>query len=102
MAKLSEDFRSYLRFFAFYVGNGSLCDEVFGDFDYRARLLEDGNALEQLFAIYTNVLELDDRGKVLNNEIATKRVAQWLRSWLDNAYSLHPPFEPWELELHGP
>ncbi|MEV8043365.1 hypothetical protein ACF06D_02560 [Streptomyces griseoluteus] len=102
MAHLSTDVRSALRFFAFYLGNGTLDVELLDGIDYRAHLLEYGSDLEMIFAIYANVLEIDEHGETLNDGDAQYRVAQWIRMTCDPGYEVDPPFEAWETELHGP
>ena len=98
-SKLSEDVRSRLRFLAFYIVNGTLCDDVIPDkMDYSA-VLEDPSALEMTFAIWSNVLELDEEGNVINDDLATRRAAQFVRRFVDPQYVVEPPFEDWELEL---
>ncbi|WP_026414868.1 DUF7677 family protein [Actinomadura oligospora] len=100
MAKLSEDLRSCLRLFAFYLGNGTLDLELL-DFDYRPALVKYGSTLEMVFAIYTNHLEIDEDGRVTEG-LAYDRVAEYIRSVSDPSYVVDPPFEPWETRLVGP
>jgi len=99
MAKLNESFRSDLRFFAFYLANGTLCNDILGDFDY-SEFLTWGSNLEMAFAIWSNVIQLDDEGNSLNSEVAAERVAQFIRRYIDKDYEVQPHFEPWETELH--
>jgi hypothetical protein len=103
MAKLSSDFRCELRLFAFFLGNRSLESELLNSEDFRD-LFEDASALEQTFAIFANVIEMDDEGRVPNAEWAFHRAAQYIWSWsrTDEMTVVEPPFEEWELELHGP
>ncbi|MDB5353256.1 MAG: hypothetical protein JWN86_4503 [Planctomycetota bacterium] len=102
MARLSTSVSGSLRLFAFFIANGTLCDEIMGDIDYDD-VLTDPSTLERMFAIFANVLELDDEGRVLNDDVATRRAAQWLRKSYDrNGYVVEPAFEPYELELHRP
>jgi len=70
--------------------------------DYRPRLMEHGSSLEQVFAIFANVLQVDKDGHVVNEGEAQDRAAQWIRSHCDSAYRVEPPFQAWETELHGP
>lgn len=102
MTKLPTQLRGELRLFAFFLGNGTLSSDVLDDFDYTAQCGDDPSALEQVFAIWSNVLELDQSGNATNAAEAAKRAAQWLRRYLDDTYVVSPPFEEWELELHGP
>jgi hypothetical protein len=102
MAKLSTSVSGSVRLFAYVIANGTLCEEVMGEIDYDDVLM-DPSVLEQMFAIFLNVLELDDAGRVLNDGFAARRAAQWLRKCYDEGgYVVEPPFERWELELHLP
>ena len=61
----------------------------------------DPTAIEIAYAIYINVLELDEHGTVLNAKYAEKRATQFIRSHCDPGYVVEPPFEEWETMLHG-
>ena len=103
MAKLSEDVRADLRFLAFYLGNGTLQLQELPWVDYSDVLNSagSGSVLEQAFAIWSNVLDIDPSGKVLNREAAQKRVAQYIRQQAEPTYIVDPPFEEWELQLYS-
>ncbi|ROO90512.1 hypothetical protein EDD29_8242 [Actinocorallia herbida] len=101
MAKLSEDLRAGIRFFAFYLANGTLDLELLDGIDYRPALLDSGSTLEMVFTIYTNVLDVDEDGLVDDGH-AQYRVAQWLRRYCDPSYVVEPPFEEWETRLASP
>jgi hypothetical protein len=94
--------RTALRFFAFYLGNGTLVLDLLDGIDYRSELMTFGSGLEQVFAIFTNVLDVDEQGRVTNEGDAEYRAAQWIRHRRDPAYVVDPPFEEWETELSGP
>jgi hypothetical protein len=64
--RLPEDVRSSLRFFAFYLANGTVDMELLADVDYRPELMRYGSDLERVFAIFSNVLEVDEEGNVTN------------------------------------
>lgn len=99
MAHLPRDVRSSLRFFAFFVANGTLAVDLLGDIDYRSELVDTGSNLEMVFAVFANVLEVDESGQVTNHDGAAYRAAQWIRAHCDDAYEVEPPFEDWEVEL---
>ncbi|NEA39522.1 hypothetical protein [Streptomyces sp. SID11385] len=101
MAHLSADISASFRFFAFFLANGTLELDLLEDFDYRPNLFGNPSGLEQVFAIFCNVLEVDNGGRaVLDDGTASYRAAQWIRQCEDPAYVVQPPFEQWELELH--
>ncbi|MFF2847528.1 hypothetical protein ACFVT5_14540 [Streptomyces sp. NPDC058001] len=102
MGHLSVDVRASLRLFAFYLANGTIDVDLLDGFDYRPTLFQFGSPLEQVFAIYGNVLQVDTNGEVLNDGDAQYRAAQWIRSCCDPTYEVEPPFQSWETELHGP
>lgn len=103
MPRLSPSFRGALRTFSFWVANGSLGRTILEGIEYRSILVEEPSALEQLYAIFSNVIELDEMGTVLNAKQAERRAAQWLRSYIDPAYVVTPELAGWEVELHdGP
>ena len=99
MAKLSHDISAELRLFAFYLANGTLCLEILDGIDY-SDVFGQPSALEMIFAIFANTLEIDENGKVLNAAHCHKRIAQYIRTWFDRNYIVEPPFEDWETELH--
>lgn len=84
--------------FSFFLANRTLQLTVLDGVDY-ARLFVEPSALEQTYAIFANVLEIDDNGRV-NDARASLRAAQYIRSYVDQSYVVEPPFEDWELELH--
>ena len=102
MSKLPLTVRSACRFFVFSLANGTVDVELLGDIDYRPHLVEFGSELEQVVAIFLNVLELDANDVPINQAAAQRRAAQWIRKYNDPSYVVDPPFEDWELELHGP
>lgn len=70
--------------------------------DYMRLYGSEPSAIEQAYAIFANVLELDERGKVLNAQHAQKRATDYLRAYCDPSFKVEPQFEDWELELHEP
>lgn len=70
--------------------------------DYLSLYGEEPSAIEQVFAIYANVIELDENGNVLNAKYAEKRATDYLRSYCDPTFIVEPAYEYWELELHSP
>ncbi len=106
--RLSDDFKSALRHFAYYYTNGTLSyvieDETILDgIDYREGLKTEASLVEQVYAIYSNNIQLDENGKVLNQVHAMKRAAQWIRLVCrkeGEEYKVEPEFEDWETCLH--
>lgn len=98
--KLSNSFSGTLRTFAYFMASGThynLKGVVYLDL-----YGEEPSAIEQVFAIYANVIELDDNGQVLNAKYAEKRATDYLRSYCDSTFVVEPPYEDWEVALHNP
>ncbi|WKA61759.1 DUF7677 family protein [Pectobacterium aroidearum] len=96
--KLSHSFSSALRTFAYFMASGT--QNTLEGIDYLSLYGEEPSAFEQVFAIYANVLELDEDGNVLNAKYAEKRATDYLRQYCDPNFTVAPPYEDWEVELH--
>ena len=70
--------------------------------DYLSLYGKEPSAIEQVYAIFANVLELDESGQVLNAPYAQKRATDYLRAYCDPSFKVDPPYQDWELELHAP
>jgi len=71
------------------------------DVEYFHIFGEEPSAIEMVFAIFANVIELDDEGKVLNCRYAQKRATDYLKWYLLEDYKVDPPFEEWETQLYS-
>ena len=100
--RLGDSFSGALRTFSFWVANGTLGHPLLDGVDYRFVLTGEPSALEQVYAIFANVIELDADGAVLNAKHAERRAAQWLLEYCDPSRPADPPLEDWELDLHPP
>jgi hypothetical protein len=98
LPKLSHDFSGALRTFAFWIANGSVGHPLLEDIDYSC-IFSEPSAFEQTFAIFANVIELDDDGKVLNAKLAERRAAQFIHSYVTGS-AVEPGFEDWEVALY--
>lgn len=98
--KLSDEVSGALRTFAYFMASGT--HYMLEDVEYLERYGESPSALEMAFAIFANVLEVDEDGKVLNFKHAQGRATDYVRSFCDPDFTVKPPFEDWEIELHGP
>lgn len=96
--KLSESFSGALRTFAYFMASGT--HYLLKGIDYLKLYGEEPSAIEQAFAIFANVIELDENGEVLNAKHAEKRAVDYIRSYCDPNFKVMPPYEDWELELH--
>jgi hypothetical protein len=100
MQKLRDSVSGALRTFAFWVANGTLGHPMLEGFEYRQVLFVEPSAMERVFAIFANVLELDETGQVTNAKHAEHRAAQWLRAYLEPGFVIEPALEDWEMALH--
>lgn len=69
--------------------------------DYLSLYGDEPSAIEQAFAIFANVLEVDENGQVLNAQYVQKRATDYVRAYCDQEFTVEPPYEDWELELHA-
>jgi hypothetical protein len=98
--KLSNSFSGTLRTFAYFMSSGS--HYMLKDVDYLSLYGDDPSAIEQVYAIFANVLELDELGQVLNATHAQKRATDYLKSYFDPRFKIEPPYEDWETALYEP
>jgi len=98
--KASNDFSGALRTFAYFMASGS--HYMLEGYEYIELYGEEPSAIEMAFAIFANVLEMDDDGKVLNFKYAQRRATDYIKSYCDPSFEVTPPFESWEQELYGP
>jgi hypothetical protein len=103
MAPISEGLRAELRFFAFYLANQTLYVDEFGDLgEYWPSSADTGSALEMIFSVFMNNLDIGPDGQPMNSDHATRRAAQYIRQYCQGGTEADPPFEDWQTELHGP
>jgi hypothetical protein len=98
--KVSNDFSGALRTFAYFMASGT--HYMLEDVKYLELYGEDPSAIEMAYAIFANVLEMDDEGQVLNFTHAQRRATDYIKSYCDPSFVVSPPFEVWEQELYGP
>jgi len=99
MPRLSNSVSGALRQFSYWIANGTVGYPLLEGVDYRVILQEEPSALEAVYAIFANVLELDDQGNVLNAKEAERRAAQYILQYMTGKKA-EPPFEPWECALY--
>jgi hypothetical protein len=98
---LSPGVSGAIRRFAGWVARGSVGHPMLEHVDYWEALQESPSQIETVFAIFANVLELDEHGEPVNEKHAERRAATWLYQYCTGRL---PPgerdLEPWEVELH--
>jgi len=100
MAHLSPSVSGALRQFSFWIANGSVGNPLLEGVDYSC-IFREPSALEQVYAIFANVLEVDENGQVINAKYAERRAAQYILQYVLGRKAA-PPFEPWEVRLYDP
>jgi len=98
--KLSNSFSGALRTFAYFMASGT--QNTLEGIDYLPLYGEEPSAIERVFAIYANVIELDENGRVINAKYAEKRATDSLRAYCDPNFEVTPAYEDWEIMLHDP
>jgi hypothetical protein len=98
--KLSSSVSGAVRTFAYFMSSGT--HYMLEGIDYLSLYGNEPSAIEQAYAIFLNVLELDENGQVLNAKHAQKRATDYLRAYCDPRFKVDPPFEDWETKLHEP
>jgi hypothetical protein len=96
--KLPHEVSRALRTFSFFLASGT--HYMLKGVTYLDLYGKEPSAIEQTYASFANVLEVDEKGKVTNLKHAEKRATDYLRSYCDPAFRVEPPFENWEIELH--
>jgi hypothetical protein len=98
---VEPDLKAVVTRFVYDMCNGTLAYPLLEGIDYRSVLLAEPSSAEQLVATFLNLLDLNEEGQVTNADEARLRAEQYLRSYGDCDYSVEPPFQQWELELHA-
>lgn len=96
--KLSSSFSAALRNFVYFLSSGN--HYHLKGISYIDLYGEEPSAIEQAFAIYENVIELNDNGIVLNAKYAEERACDYIRSYCDSKFKVDPPYEDWEIALY--
>ncbi|WP_338812200.1 hypothetical protein V9L05_12390 [Bernardetia sp. Wsw4-3y2] len=96
--KLSHSFSSTLRTFAYFMASGT--HHNLKGINYLSLYGEEPSTIEKVFAIFANVIEMDEEGTVLNAKYAEKRATDYIRSYCDSSFEVVPPYEDWETDLY--
>ncbi|MFJ6195082.1 hypothetical protein [Micromonospora sp. NPDC092111] len=100
-SRLSEDASGAIRRFAGWVARGSVGYPMLEGINYWDELKDSPSQMETCFAIFANVLELDEHGIPINEKHAERRAATWLYQYCTGKL---PPGEArlasWEVQLH--
>ncbi|MGW5366454.1 DUF7677 family protein [Actinopolymorpha pittospori] len=100
-AQLSHGASGAIRRFAGWVARGSVGYPMLEGINYWDELKDSPSQMETAFAIFANVLQLDDTGEPVNEKHAEARAAAWLFNYCTGSWPPgQPPLEPWEVELY--
>ena len=95
---LSHQFSGALRTFAYFMASGT--QDTLKGIDYLHLYGNEPSAIEKVYAIFANVIELDEDGNILNKWYAQKRATDYLRWYCDPNFVVEPPYEEWEVALY--
>jgi hypothetical protein len=98
MPHLSASFSGALRTFTFWIANGTVGHPLLDGIDYSC-IFREPSALELAYAIFANVIKLDENGTVLNAKYAERRAAQEILRYV-TGQPVEPAFEGWEVALY--
>ncbi len=98
--KVSNSFSGALRTFAYFMSSGT--HHMLKGVDYLPLYGSQPSAIEQVYPIFANVLEVGEDGQVVNAQYAQKRATDYLRWYCEPHIKVDPPYEQWEIELHDP
>ncbi|CAY70054.1 Hypothetical protein KP2612_004176 [Komagataella phaffii] len=96
--KLSSSVSGAVRTFTYFMASGS--HYMLKDVEYISLYGDEPSAIEQAYAIFINVLEMDENGNVTNMSHAEKRATDYIRSYCDPSFTVQPPYEDWEVALY--
>lgn len=100
-SQLSHGASGAIRRFAGWVARGSVGHPMLDGINYWDELKDSPSQMEACFAIFANVLELDDQGEPANEKYAERRAALWLYQYCTGELPPgEPELEPWECQLY--
>lgn len=97
---MGNSFSGALQTFAYFMASGTHYN--LKGINYIPLYGNNPSAIEQVFAIYANIIELDVNGRVINARYAEKRATDYLRAYCDPLFEVMPAYEQWEIMLHEP
>jgi len=99
MEMSDQSFWSDLKRFVLAIANENFHNDLLGEAYFSSMVEQGSNFLESVFAVWGNVIRLNEQGETINTQQLELRVAQWIKSYLDESYQPYPVFEAWEYEL---
>jgi hypothetical protein len=99
MAKLNPSVSAAIRQFSYWLANRSMGLPLLENLDYSC-IFNEPSTLEKTYAIFVNLLEVDQDGRVTHAKAAEHQATQFIRSYIDPSYAVLPSFEDWEIALY--
>ncbi len=100
-SKISGGASGAIRTFAGWVAGGTVGHPMLEGINYWDELQDSPSQMETCFAIFANVLELDNAGQPVNARYAERRAATWLYKYCTGSWpNGEPELEPWEVQLY--
>lgn len=100
-SRLSPGASGVIRRFAGWVAAGSVGRPILDGINYWDELKDSPSQMEICFAVFSNVLELDEQGNPTNAKYAERRAATWLyRYCTGDLPAGEPDLQPWECALY--
>ena len=96
--KVTQSFSAALRTFAYFMSSGTHID--LEGVDYLSLYGSEPSAIEKVYAIFANVIEMDEKGDVVNRRYAEKRACDSIRAYCQPGFTVDPPYEEWEEALY--
>jgi len=96
--KLDNSLSGAIRTFSYFLASGT--HEFMKGIEYVSLYGKEPSAIEMVYAIFINVIEIDENGILLNEKYAERRALQYLKDYCDPSYNADPPFEDWEITLY--
>ena len=100
-SRLSHGASGAFRRFAGWIARGSVGHPLLDGINYWDELKDSPSQMEICFAIFANVLELDEHGEPINERYAERRAATYLYQYCTGDLPHgEADIEPWECELY--
>ena len=100
-SKVTPGTSGAIRRFAGWVARGSVGHPMLEGINYWDELRDSPSQMETCFAIFANVLELDDSGEPVNEKYAETRAASWIYQYCTGTLPPgQPKLEAWEVQLY--
>jgi hypothetical protein len=98
--KVSHSLSGAIRRFSYWIANGTVGYPLLEGVNYVEDIKNEPSMFEQVYAIFINNIEMDEKGNVLNEKYAEKRAAEYIKQYYDKTNKIDIDFEEWEVNLY--